>query len=141
MDGWRFIASNLWGEETEESLTFWTRVQLTHCPISRADSNFNMPTYAEHASLQRIKDRPLTRPLSPQNSHLHFGLSPSSYVRRWLALVYTMWVAGRTLSRERSNVELGSFSPCPRRHRRGWGLWVPHSRHVCDSRICTLYFN
>ena len=55
-----------------ESRACGTRIWATSCPISRADSNLNMPTYAEHASLQWIKARRLTRPLFPQNSHVHF---------------------------------------------------------------------
>ena len=44
--------------------------RLTSCPISRADFDLNVPTYAEHPSLQWIKARRLARPLFPQNSHV-----------------------------------------------------------------------
>ena len=55
-----------------ESRACGTRIWATSCPISRADSNLNMPTYADHASLRWIKARRLARPLFPQNSHVHF---------------------------------------------------------------------
>ncbi|KAI1787351.1 hypothetical protein LXA43DRAFT_1029691 [Ganoderma leucocontextum] len=57
---------------------FSTRIRLTSRPISRAESNMNLPTYAEHPSLQRIKPVAVARPLSPQNSHVHFSLSTLS---------------------------------------------------------------
>ena len=68
--------TTMW-QTKRESRAFGTRIPLTSCPILRADSNFNMPTYAESASLLRIKAHPFARSLFPQNSHVHFFLSPS----------------------------------------------------------------
>ena len=61
------LSINRRGRRTGESRAFWYRIWLASCPISRADSNTNMPPYAEHASLQRIKSSPF-RPssLSPE---------------------------------------------------------------------------
>ena len=73
----RSVKQTTMRQTKRESRAFGTRIPLTSCPILRADSNFNMPTYAETASLLRIKAHPFARSLFPQNSHVHFFLSPS----------------------------------------------------------------
>ena len=70
------LTINRRGRRTGKSRAFRFRIWLTSCPISRADSNINMPTYAEHARLQRYKIQPVSPILSFPRTPMFTSSSP-----------------------------------------------------------------
>ena len=114
--------------------------RLTSCPIPRTDSNFDMPTYAEHPSLQRIKTVP-SPVLSLSRTLILTSASP--YLPTYAGDSHWCILCGSLVVRsgDRSNVGLRCFSP----HVfaiQGRGLWAPHRRHVCDTiLVCEWTFS